>query len=353
MYSLISPYMIMFFALLVAAYIYRCVGDRGRRIVVGLCLTVFILFFGLRGEFGDDYSVYRYVYEEEPYAHFLSMPAYSVLMAVFRLLHIPFEGFIFACSCLINVLLFRFLWQRREYNIPFVLCVFLGMSGFIYEMDFIRNIISILLFANSLEYIKAGQPKKYLAVNAVGVLFHYSAILYLPLYYVLRRSMSWRVFTSLLVVAVVIGAIGIPYASLVPESTGADDTLMTHLSTYINTYTRAMPFTLASVERLFTALAVCMLYDDLEKDEYGRMGIWLFLFSFVCYGLFSRHAILATRSANLFVVCYWILWPLMARRMRTPRQRSAVGLVMTAYLMSRVISFSLLPQWHYSTILSK
>ena len=349
--ALLSPYLLLFGLLLLLIYPYQKMSDGNRAKVIWLLLGVFILFFGLRGNVGDDYEHYRSMYEVETLSLIPSMPAFALFMLLLKVVHIPFVGFIFACSCLVNGLLFLSV-ARLRLNTPFVLCIFLGMSGIANEIDFVRNLISTMLFACSLGYLERGDAKRYFLLNGLGVLFHYAALIYLPFYFLARRQVPKNVFLGMIAIALVFFALRLPFLDGIPRLFDFDHVIATHLYTYINTYTRAMTFTIALVERLLTAFAVYCFYDQLTADVCNRIAVWAFLFFFIACSLFSNYAVLATRLANLFVVCYWILWPAIIRQMQGLRARIATTATVCTYLAVRLVGLASLSQWHYTTVFS-
>ena len=346
-----SPYLILFGLLLLLIFPYEKMSDNNRAKVAWVLLGVFILFFGLRGAVGDDYEHYRLMYDIQAVSLIRSMPVFALFMLLLKAVHIPFVGFIFVCSCLTNGLLFLSV-KRLRLNLPLVLCIFLGMSGVVNEIDFTRNLISTLLFACSLGYLERGEAKKYFLLNGLGVLIHYASLLYLPFYFMARRQLSKHVFMGIIVASMIAFSLRIPFLDFIPRLFDSDNMVAVHLYTYINTYTRAMTFTIAFVERLLTAFAVYLFYDQLTADVQNRIAVWGFLLFFICYSLFSNYAILGTRLGNLFVVSYWVLWPAILRQIQNKRVRLASATAMYSYLAVRLVGLGSMPQWHYTTVFS-
>ena len=346
MTGLLSPYLFLFGLLLCLVYPFEKANESNRAKIMWGLLVTFVLFFGLRGNVGDDYVHYQSMYQAEASTYFLSMPAFALFMGLLKAVHIPFAGFIFVCSCIINSLLFRFIW-RLGANLPLVLAIFLGFSGIVNEIDFIRNAISILLFANSLEYVIRQEPKKYFLLNGLSVLIHYSALLYMPFYLLCRKPLTKPLFLGIIAIGMLLSIAQPPFLDLIPRLLDSDSSAATHLYTYINTYTRVMSFTIASAERLLTAVGIYLLFDVLSQNEWYRVGTWGFLSFFIFYSLFSHYAVLGTRLANLFVVCYWILWPGILRCIQRPWLKFVSLFVMCSYLAVRLLSLSLMSQWHF------
>jgi len=351
MATFLNPYFGLLALLVCLIYPYEILSQKNKDRMMWALLVLFTLFFGLRGNVGDDYHFYQNMFNHEAFFHLVSMPAFALAMELFKALHIPFEGFIFACSCLINGLLFRFMY-RQQANLPFLLTIFVGMSGVVNEIDFIRNTISILFFANSWYYIQQEKPWKFYLCNILGVLFHYSALVYLPFYYLSKKTLSPKIYLGIIVGGIVVYFLYIPFLNIIPKIFNQENELTEHLYTYINTYTRAMSFTIAFVERLLTALAIYIFYEELIQDKISRTAVYAFVLFFVSYSLFSNYAILGTRLANLFIPCYWILWPALLRLTDIKLARVFALLGIYFYLILRLLTISLMSQWHYTTIFS-
>ena len=62
-------------------------------------------------------------------------------------------------------------------------------------MNGVRQSVAIMMFYYSFRYIKEQNLKKYLILNGIGCLFHSSAILFIPLYFVLNRRFKFNTKT--------------------------------------------------------------------------------------------------------------------------------------------------------------
>lgn len=348
METILNPYYGILALLLCLIYPYKIASQKNKNRMMWVLLVLFTLFFGMRGQVGDDYNHYRAMYNHESFTHILSMPVFALVMELFKVLHIPFEGFIFACSCLINGLLFRFM-HRQQGNLPFLLAIFWGMSGVVNEIDFVRNTISILLFANSWQYIQEDNPRKYFLINIIGALCHYSALIYLPFYFLIKKTLSAKIYFGIILGSIVIYFLRVPFFNIILHFFESQNELAIHLYSYINNYTHAMKFTIAFVERLLTALAIFVFYEQLMASKVSRTAVYAFLCFFLSYALFSNYAMLGTRVANLFIPCYWVIWPSLLRltEQKTVRLFATSGIFL--YLFLRLLTISLMPKWQYTT----
>ena len=62
---------------------------------------------------------------------------------------------------------------------------------------------------------------------------------------------------------------------------------------------------------------------------------------------FTFYVTLATRLANLYIFSYWILLPLFIKYIKNIKIKKYYTFFLLLYMIFRLISISLMPQWHY------
>ena len=347
-----SPYIAIFTLLICLIYPYDRLGKYHQDSIKWLCFLVFTLFFGLHGNVGDDYEAYRSLYDEVSVTDsWLLEPGFTLFIWCFKALHLPFWCFLLGCSLLINGLLFAFLWHRKE-NVPFVLCVFLAMSGIMLEINYLRNTISIMLFVNSIKFLQSKNIRNYMALNTIGILFHYSSVVYILLYFFLRHKykINYVLITSLvgLVVGLLHLSILAPLAVLLNKF---NSDILIQLSSYYLSTDLYLGFSLGTIERLLTMITVLCLYERFSTNVQGTIIVNSFLAYFLLYSFLSAYAMLGIRMSNMFVYSYWLLWPLIIEAIECKKIKIGVYLLMLIYMAVRINGLSNLPQWQYKTIL--
>ncbi|WP_162491120.1 EpsG family protein, partial [Candidatus Symbiothrix dinenymphae] len=166
------------------------------------CITAFLFFFGLRGYIFTDWVVYSRIFEKTPSiwssnvfdffigGDFASIePGYKVYCVLLKSFFSDFFCFQFV-SVAIDVFFLDYFFRRysKNYALSFVLFILFG--GLVLELNLMRNIKAILLFLYSIKYIEKKNFKAYLLCNVVGMSFHFSSILFLPMYFLLNRNLS-------------------------------------------------------------------------------------------------------------------------------------------------------------------
>ena len=344
---MILPYIIVYLFLGSLIIPYRRSDEKKRQIIIWICLIVLVLFFGLRGPVGDDYYSYKQYYESLNWSDTIIFgPGYWILNAIFRVLHLPFQCLLFFITSVSNLLLIRFV-KKTDINAPLMLMISFAMGGIANQIDFIRNFLSIMLFVNSIDYIFERNPRKYLLLNLVGLTFHYSSAIFIPLYWLINRDYKQKTYVIIYITVTLLSFLHLKILSFIPETDNGS--YMGHLHEYIDTYS-AIPigFSLGNVERILTGLAACLCYKHLSKTKYGIIAINSFMLYAICYGVLSGYAILGTRLANLFVYSHWLLWPLLIKAMPNRFLRNFSVCFMFIDMLFMILSLSNLPQWQYT-----
>jgi len=350
MTSFLSPYMALFALLAVLIYPYQQPNEKRKMLVIIVCLVLLIAFFGLHGRVGDDYDVYQSYYDMPPLSlsKLLTFEVgFCLFTSLFKVLGLSFTFFLLVYACLVNTLLVRFCIQMKE-NVPLILCIFIATGGVASEINFLRSTVALMLFVNSLVFLRDRKPLPFFLINAVGVLFHYSSLLYLPCYFFLHRRIPPTVLWIVLAVAAIAFPFHLPFLDFIPplaDTLGLES--LQHFAQYVIVPGHhPLGFTTGLMERLLTAFAVCYYYDSLAKTPLQRVVVNAFVAYFLFYSLLSGYALLATRFGNMFVFAYWLLWPAILRMM-DGWKRYAIAALMFLYMALRIASIATHSQWHY------
>jgi hypothetical protein len=192
--------------------------------------------------------------------------------------------------------------------------LFLVFYGLTFEADLMRNVKSLLLFLLSLKYIENRNWVKYFLLNFIGLSFHWSSFIFLPLYFFLHKPISLRTFIVLFIAGNIIFLLQIsfikPIILFIGNALGG--TYQERVTTYLNSdiYGRSAVFSLGYLERFFTSAIILFYYGKLKMQSKSNI---LFLNAFIIYillYLFGREIeIFSLRFCALFAFSYWILIP--------------------------------------------
>ncbi len=202
-----------------------CFSSKARQysFLLGFCYLIILLLNGTRDGVGTDYEHYTWVFniarKGEVYA--IVEPGYWFINVLFK----NFEyghRFVLGLMCTMTYLVF-FLLAKEEKVIP-LLIPFLFSFGFIFfSNNIVRQSFAITLFIYSIRYIERKKFWKYLVSVLIIFLFHTSAILLIPFYWIgkIRLNKSYwiiMIFSSVIMYRLNIFHIVIrSIASLIPK----------------------------------------------------------------------------------------------------------------------------------------
>lgn len=314
------PYILLVLFLGLLAFAYDSRDDESWHTgVTAVALATVIFFFGFRGFCFYDWNSYYPAFQTFRLSDLTDLPVYKwrfepgfqCLMAASKSLVDNYHFFVFLCTCINTALLMRFLRGRVD-NKPLALTVCICMNGIIMFTDLMRNSISILIFMNSLEYLKDRRPIPYFSMCLLGMTFHISAVIYMPLYFVLHRRWNKWVYLGLFGAGNFIYILHIPIfltvASIFLGFISPD------LQWKVHEYTELMAneefrLSIGYLERLLTGVLVFAYLDKLrgvrKENDIFINSILLYL---VMFFFFSEFKTISTRMSMLFTYAYWIIW---------------------------------------------
>lgn len=118
--------------------------------------------------------------------------------------------FILAVTLLTYTLLFISL-RRYASNYPFALVLFLGL-WFYFSFTYLRQVLGATLVWLSIPYIVKRNPWKFCTIVLLAWTIHKSAIIFLPVYFIVHRSYTRRQILAFMALALVVGMSPLPNA---------------------------------------------------------------------------------------------------------------------------------------------
>ena len=295
--------------------------EKSRKYLNYIVIIAYFLFFGFRGFIGTDWINY-YPFFKSISSNLIDFKDHNKFEIGFlsyaTLIKKIFDNYEFfqLINTLTNVLLLHIIFKRhlptKDYALGFA--VFVVFYGSILEVNLLRNFKTTLLFLLALPYIKQRNPIKYFSLVSIGILFHWSGIIYLPLYFFLHKKISLVPFLLLFIIGSLIYLFQIEFISPIIKAFTVilpNDISLKIIGYLHNTFhTRSYGFTFGYFERTMTTFLILLYYEKLTKDGLNILFINSF-FIFVSLYLFcSEFTIVLERVACNFSFSYWILIPL-------------------------------------------
>lgn len=283
--------------------------------------AVFVLFFGLRGFVGEDWSNYfRWFEQRVPTLWETSLwhifteadtePGFYMFMSLIKTLIPSYFAFVF-CSVLITFLVLDSFFTRYSRYYCFSFIAFMAFLGMGIMIDAARNLLSIMIFITSIPYIVQRKIVPYYGLNILGCLFHTSSVVYLLIYpFVHKRFPQWLLITIFIVCNVVfIFQVQFIRPVLAFFAGMIDGRINALIESYSNIQT-AYGLSFGFVERNIMFVFVILFYNRLANSlSCNRVMANFYVLYFSLFCLFAEIGVVAIRMSMLFIMSYWILYP--------------------------------------------
>lgn len=362
------PYLALTILLGLLAFIFQRLDNRLRARMPIVCFVIMVVFFALRGFVGDDWVGYHPVYIRVQVSDihldiwnshgWRYEPGFTVLVYFCRAIGGE-DGFLFfqgICSVLQLLLLFRF-FRIYSQNLPLTLYTFLAMGGFLMLINAMRNTLSIAIVLNALPYLMERRPIPYFLLCLLAISFHASAVIFIPMYFLLHRHYPRWVFLMLFVAGNCIVLFHIPLisggisfvASLISSRL---DTMVTSYLNDSHMASKSFVISIGYLERLFTGTLLLIYYDRLiQMRRHNVLFINAFILFFCFYFFFSEIFEVGRRLSDLFIFAYWILWFDLLRCFQRPSNRILYACFIGLYCSIKVFGLTGYPNTRYENIL--
>ena len=178
--------------------------------------------------------------------------------------------------------------------------------------NLMRNSIAILIFVNALTYLEQPNLLPYIGLCILAATFHVSALLYLPLYFIINYRYNKYVYLGLFIIANAIFLLHLPVITIILTHILGDVGGLVQMK--IESYTSGnldemKTLSIGYLERLFTGIMIFCYYDKLyELREENKVFINLFLLYILASFMLSEFSEISLRVSNLFICAYWIIW---------------------------------------------
>ena len=357
------PYLLLFCLYGGLGVFYHKAEDEQKRLYIKIAsIAIFIFFFGFRGYIFFDWSVYYLQFYSLPdfqtlmtqdVSKWTTNPGYVLLNVLCRAIVPDYHFFVFVTTCLNVFLLYRF-FSKYSDNLPLSIALMLSFNGIMIFTDLMRNSISILLFLNSLQYLHNRKPLPYFALNLIGLTFHYSAIMAIPLYFFLHLRINRWLLLGVFLAANIMYFLHIPILKTI--ITLVADIVAPSIKIWLEAYTtmdKDAGFNVGvGYERLITGFLVFFYIDKLRKmrpeNDIFINSVFICLILFI---IFSEFITVSLRLSTLFSYGYWIIWADLLRCFEFKNNRHLFALFVGVFCMLKVYSATNMQLAEYENVL--
>lgn len=338
--------------------------DKGTNYIRWATILGLVIFLGLRGFVYTDWMMYYPLFDKLPtiwdggltsvlssdfsedFITDVSMGkaglelGFIYFAVIFKSIIPNYFAFVFFNS-LIDIFLLDIFFRRysKYYVLSFILFVVFGGLGL--EFNLLRNFKALLLFMISLKYIQERRIIPFLLLNLTGYLFHSSALIFLPLYFILHKEWPQWVIWAIFIVGNILFILHIKYLQTislaVADMIGGRMAVKAKLYFVSDFYSQAYGLGLGYIERVISFLAFVLLQKKLKaQSSYNILFINTYLLYFIIYFFFAELMVAVERLSLLFVFAYWILYPEVLAIIKEISYKFILILVLMGYSILKV-----------------
>ena len=329
------PYMEVFgFLLLGGAVDVFGKNERKKHMLFVFSIILLIGFLGLRGFIGWDWWAYYPSYNNLPNGFNYEI-GYEIWSNIFYKIGLSYHHFTFI-NTVADILILAYVLKKYSKYPIFSMFLFLAVQGLSFEVDLLRNAKAVLLFIISIQFIKERKLIPFLILNILGMTFHMSSVIYLPMYFILNRNYSRKIVLPLIILGNIYYLFDtklfihiLEYmTSVLPAAVGGKIT--SYLSIIPQNY--KLPVGTLYFERLVTFIMVFFFLHK-EKNHREKENPYSLIMEnsfYIFYLIFlftSEFFIASTRIGILFIYANWFLWGYIIETLRDRKIKAAVFLI--------------------------
>ena len=329
------PYMEVFgFLLLGGAVDVFGKNERKKHMLFVFGVILLIGFLGLRGFIGWDWWAYYPSYNNLPNGFNYEI-GYEIWSNIFYKIGLSYHHFTFI-NTVADILILAYVLKKYSKYPIFSMFLFLAVQGLSFEVDLLRNAKAVLLFIISIQFIKERKIIPFLILNILGMTFHMSSVIYLPMYFILNRNYSRKIILPLIILGNIYYLFDtklfihiLEYmSSVLPAAVGGKIT--SYLSIIPQNY--KLPIGTLYFERLVTFIMVFFFLHK-EKNHREKENPYSLIMEnsfYIFYLIFlftSEFFIASTRIGILFIYANWFLWGDIIENFRDTKIKAAVFLI--------------------------
>ena len=335
-YSYSIPYIVVILILFMLAYF----EDKSRHIkqqkkYIYIAEFILIIFFGLRGFIQSDFQNYYPWFEYLPTLWSLEdfgnvfvenyEPGFVLFSILCKSISSNYFVWILICS-IIDIILLKKIFNEYSINCCFSFAIYFAIGALIMEFNLMRNIKAILILVIALKYIQQKQIWKYFLCVFIATLFHITAIIFVPLYFVLDKKWPRPVLLVIFIVCITIFLSQVRLLSiLLPKVTNflggvyMEKAEMYEISGSLDV---SYGISFGLIERSITFFLVYLFYGK-WIDKTGNRYIFpnMIVIYFMCFSLLAEMSVLLERFAYYFALSYSIFYPNLVKHIRTKFNR--------------------------------
>lgn len=366
-YKYATPYLIFLSILTIFLFLefWQINKGKGTRLARQITLFSFILFFGFKGYIGRDIFAYYDFFTNTPTLWNWNKGTITTekfefgfyfYTVIVKTINPNFLFFNFV-NILLDAILLNSIIKRHSKYYVFSFIVYIVFYGHLFEMEQIRNAKSVLIFLYSIRYIEDKKIIPYFLLNLLGMSFHFSSIVYFPLYFFLNKKLPTSLYFIIFIIGNVIILFGIEYIkpSLVFAGNLIGGDTQEKITNYLASkiYSSSFGLSLGYFERFVTYILIFFVFYKklIQSKQSNLIFINLYFLYFVSFFLFSEFRIAVLRLSALFSFSYAILFPNIYGELQKKENKMVMFCILIFYMYLRFATYHKYIEYKYENIL--
>ncbi len=168
----------------------------GKEIYCGLMGIVFIVVSAVRFDVGHDFNSYAAMYMNfqklnvDELMSLKTEKGFAIPLKLLTEVQSRYQIMFVITSIVIVGAIFLYIYKHS--NKPYLSVFFFLTFGVLFiSFDFLRQMIAAIVVLYALKYVEKKQFARYIAFVLLASLFHISALIMIPFYFILRFKMDW------------------------------------------------------------------------------------------------------------------------------------------------------------------
>lgn len=316
-------------------------------------LCVFLCFGYMTG---SDWRQYEPMYDEidfhNLFYNYFAEPGYYIYMLIFKFMNFSFWNFFILTKVIIFCLFTRII---NEYVIEYrylVWMFFLPWFGFYLFIDNpMRNLIAVAIFLYASRYIINRCFIKYFICICLAFSFHFSAIIFLPLYFLFSKRIPTWVYVGLFFVFVGVFTSRNLFSSVIELFFGSIPYVQLKIESYLiddNPDGEGKLFSLGMLIHLSFFILLLIYRNRIEQTKNGTFILNASLFYLLIYRLGSTIFIFSRFQLYLSVFYSIGIVLLISAFVRSSRNIYIIGLLVLSFIATnKIFSYRYIPYTNY------
>lgn len=275
--------------------------DRSIKIPVLLCV-IFILFAGLRSNYGNDFNNYLINWQEinniSDLIHSEFDKGYVFLVFIFKNINIGFHSFLLFIAFVSIFLKYKLVNELSP--IPIISWMIYYLIFFIInDMEQIRHGLAIGICLYSIVYLISNKKIKYFGSCILAALIHSSAILFFPIYFFRNCKLTIKKAAIILAASILVSQINFMYLLTWLNNVLLHNDRIANKVLLYSDNTVEGPLSITFMLRIFIFILYFYIAYD-PNNLKSRIFLNGYFYGIVVFLVFNSISIVAVRSSAIF-----------------------------------------------------